>query len=238
MLEDEKLLNLVPKAKRPILELYLRYWQMGWRSFTTTNKDTTTKQEQIRLLEKAIRRDFPLKQNLLAQLQRAFVAEDVSLSLLLDLLSVWRYLATDRQPTSEEQLSEIIGATVSPPARLIMVLNNEQPSTYLPAQALLSAVLWRDLWIKKSTLVQKIKLSTRQKNSKLSGQLKSATVLLTIVQSKRLKWRLALFLNRMAILWQNNKQERIGVLDEIKIILYSIYQFFMVRHRTVTRRGI
>ena len=238
MLNIEELQYLVPKPKREILMLYVMFWKMGWQHFMSATKDTIVKQQEIKLLEKAIRCDFPVPENILARLQKTFVAENLSLYLLLDLLTAWRYLATDKQPTSEDQLSEIIGAAVSPLARIIMALNDEQPSTYLPMQALLSALLGYDLWLNKSSLTKKLHLSKRQKNNKLQGQLKSATVLLAIVRHRRLKWHLALFLNHAALYMRNNKQELPSRLDEVKIFLYSIYQFFTVRHRTVTRRGI
>lgn len=241
MLDNQYLLSLVPKPKRRLLSLYLKFWYMGWQHFLSAAKDAETKQQQIKFLEDAMRRDFPLSQNILAQLQQAFVAENLSLYLLLDLLTAWRYLASGKQPTSEDQLSEIIGASVSPLARLIMVLNEEAPSTYLPMQALLSAFWGQILWLEKSPLTKKLHLSTRQKNNKFQGQLKSASVLLAIVQHKSLKWRLALMLNRMIIeksSVKNNKQAKIAALDEMKIILYSIYQFVTVRHRTMTQKGI
>jgi hypothetical protein len=238
MLEAEILSDLVPKSKQNLFTLYMKYWQTGWQHFISDTRCTEIKQQQIILLEKAIRRDFQLSQNFLSCLQKAFVKEDLSLYLLLDMLTAWHYLAADKPPTSEEQLSKIIGATTSPLARMIMVLNDESPVTYLPMQELLSALLWYDLWQKKSVLVKKVRLTQRQKNNKLKGQMKSAMVLLAIVCHKRLKWRLALFLNKTAVLMQNNKQENIRVLDEIKIILYSIYQFITVRHRTMIRKGI
>ena len=213
MLEAEILSDLVPKSKQNLFTLYMKYWQTGWQHFISDTRCTEIKQQQIILLEKA-------------------------LYLLLGMLTAWHYLAADKPPTSEEQLSKIIGATTSPLARMIMVLNDESPVTYLPMQELLSALLWYDLWQKKSVLVKKVRLTQRQKNNKLKGQMKSAMVLLAIVCHKRLKWRLALFLNKTAVLMQNNKQENIGVLDEIKIILYSIYQFITVRHRTMIRKGI
>lgn len=241
MPENKDLLFLVPKSKRQLLALYLEFWNLGWRHFLSAARDKNVKQQQVRFIERAMRCSFPLSQNILARLQKAFIAENLSLYLLLDLLPVWRYLATDKQPSSEDQLSEIINIGVSPVARLIMVLNNESPSTYLPMQALLSAILWEKLWRENSPLIKKIHLSKRQKDSKWQGQLKSAEILLAIVQQKILKWRLALFLNRVAIYKcriENNKQVHPTVLDEIKIILYSIYQFITVRHRTMTQKGI
>lgn len=238
MLDIKLLLPLVAAQKRHVLELYFAYWQLGWQHFLKNNLSSTTKEEQIRLLEKAIRKDFPLKNNLLAKLQQAFVAENLSLYLLLDLLSAWKYLANEAEIKTEAQLSDIIGYAASPLARMIMALNNEVPSTYLPMQSLLCAMMWYNLTEQKSPLLQKIKLSAKQKNSKLNGLLQNAAVLLAIVSRKRLKFQMALLLNRLNIILQNNKQAQTSILDELKIFLYSIWQFIMVRKRTLTQKGI
>lgn len=238
MLDIKLLLPLVAAPKRHVLELYFAYWQLGWQHFSKNNLSPTTKEKQIRLLEKAIRKDFPLKHNLLAKLQQAFVAENLSLYLLLDLLSAWKYLANEAEIKTEAQLSDIIGYAASPLARMIMALNNEVPSTYLPMQSLLCAMMWYNLSKQKSPLLQKIKLSAKQKNSKLNGLLQNAAVLLAIISRKKLKFQMALLLNRLNIIMQNNKQAKLCALDELKIFLYSVYQFMVVRKRTLTQKGI
>lgn len=238
MLDLKLLLPLVTAEKQHILELYIYYWQLGWQHFLKNNLSPTTKEEQIRLLEKAIRKDFPLKNNLLAKLQRIFVAENLSLYLLLDLLSAWKYLTNEAEIKTEAQLSDIIGYAASPLARMIMALNNEVPSTYLPMQSLLCAMMWYNLTEQKSPLLQKIKLSAKQKSNKQRGLLQNATVLLAIVSRKRLKFQIALLLNRLNAIMQNNKQARLCALDELKIFLYSAYQFMVVRKRTLTQKGI
>jgi hypothetical protein len=178
---------------------------------------------------------------MISRLQQYFVTENLSLYLLIDPLLAWRYPAADKQPTSETQLSDIIGYETSPLARLLMVLNNENPSTYLPMQSLLAVLIYSDMFQNKHPVLKNIKLSKRQRLSKLKGLLKNAGILLSIVRSKRLKYRAAILLNTASILadkYEKNQQFRIDFLDVLRIYLYSIIQFLFVRKRTVTKKGI
>ena len=161
--------------------------------------------------------------------------------MLLDPLYAWRYLAREKYPTSEEQLSELVNLGISPFARLIMALYDENPSTYLPLTSLFSFLFLLENFEKKSKLVAKLKLSKRQKISKLKGLLKNSTIILSLINSKRLKFRLAQSLNRAKILlkkYENNKQLKIAVLDRILIFLYSMVQFVSVKHKTLDKNKV
>ena len=199
------------------------------------------KSEQIKLLERAIRKDFPLKDTLLGRLQKAFVAENLSLYLLLEPLQAWQWAAAIGKTETESRVSEIMGRLVSPAARLLMVLNDENPSTYLPMTSLLTAYRLAKELEHKSELLAKVKKTRRFWFGKLRGLLKNAFVILAVVRSKRLKFKLALELNALAIRidkLQNNKQCKTEVLDRIKIFLYSCYQFIMIRRRTTQTKGV
>ena len=240
MLDPTILQSLVSKKYRSLLLLYCDYLDLGWKHFYEKTQNVDVKLEKIRLLEKAVRQELPLKQTMLAQLQKQFVAENLSSSLLMEPLQSWKYLAMQPEATSNEQVSDIIGHIVSPLARLIMVLNNdESPSTYQPMQSLLALLFWQRLFATKSKLISKIKISAKRRQNKLFGFLKSSFVLLSIVQSKRLKWNLALLLNKLKLLVENNKQEQFSFLDLMRIFLYSLFQFVVVRKRTtLSRKGI
>lgn len=220
---------------------YCCYLELGWQHFNDANRTTATKYEQLRLLETAIRRDFPLKENLLARLQRHFVAENLSLYLLLDPLSAWHYAASGKTPESETALTEIVQRAVAPAARLLMVLNDENPSTYLPMTSFLTALFLERLQTQKSPLLQSVKRSKKQWCRKYDGLLKNAFVLLGIVSSKRLKFKLATVLNTMKVQIGkilNNKQPTAELLDRVKIFWYAVFQFITVRRRTTTQKGL
>lgn len=241
MFKQALITGLVKPKYQPIVELYIKYLESGYEHFNSAKVAAEIKAEKIRLLERAIRRDYPVKNNMISRLQQCFVTENLSLYLLIDPLLAWRYPAADKQPTSETQLSDIIGYETSPLARLLMVLNNENPSTYLPMQSLLAVLIYSDMFQNKHPVLKNIKLSKRQRLSKLRGLLKNAGILLSIVRSKRLKYRAAILLNTASILadkYEKNQQFRIDFLDVLRIYLYSIIQFLFVRKRTVTKKGI
>jgi len=241
MFKQPLITDLVKPQQQPLVDLYIKYLEIGNEHFGKKGISTEVKTEKLKLLEKGIRRDVPYADNIISRLQKQFVAENLSLYLLLDPLLAWRYAASGKQPTSESQVSDIIGYETSPLARLLMVLNNENPSTYLPMQSLLALLVFSDMFQNKSPLLKSVKWARRQRCSKLKGLLKSAAVLLPIVSSKRLKYKAAILFNTASILvdkYEKNQQITIEFLDVLRIYLYSIIQFLFIRKRTVTKRGI
>lgn len=237
----EDLQKILKAEYRPLWRDYCLYLRLGQEHFTDGRRSHAVRTEQIRLLEEAIRKEFPLKRSLLARLQQNFVKENLSLYLLLEPLQAWQWYAGDKMPDTEAQVSELVSRIAAPAARLLMVLNEENPSTYLPMTALLSAMFLVEAAANKAEILQKFKKSRRFWCGKLRGLLKNAAILLSIVKSKRLKFLLALQINTLALkidMLQNNKQQPIEQLDRLKIYLYSIYQFMIVRKRTTETKGI
>lgn len=236
-----ELLKLVPANQRQIMADWWLFWQGGNQHFCCKYKDAELKEEKIRLLEKAMRRPCALSKNLLAKLQNSFVQENISISILLDLLVVWRYWAAENFPTSEQQFTDMCGYIAAPLARLIMALNNESPSTYLPMTALLSETLYSTEGVFPVIVTAKLKITSKQRKNKCAGWLKNAAVLLEIVSGKRLKMQLALLLNYRKLqlkYMMNNKQPSKSLLDEVAIFLYSFYQWMTIRKKTLHNKGI
>lgn len=234
-------ISLIPGKKRELWRDYLKFADMGNSRFTYEDGRENVKEEKLRLLEKAMRREIKNSANTLARLQQEFIKENLSISLLTDWLTVWKYTSVLKSPLNEKQISDIIGYIVSPLTRMIVALNDENPSIYLPFAALISATIFLQMTEEKNELLKGGKWSLKQRKSKLKGWLKNSRVLLSVVGSKRLKFRLAVLLNRVRLYesaFLNNKQCDIGMLDEIKIFLYSIWQFMTIRHKSVTTKGI
>lgn len=237
----DMLTSLLPTEKRELWQLYRQFIKVGNKNFCFEENREDIKKEKLRLLEKAIYRDYQTSLNVLARLKQKFKVEGLSESLLIDWLVVWKYTSALQPPLNEKRLSDIIGYAASPTARMIMALNNENPSVYLPFCSLVSAILFLQLTNERSPLLQGAKWSLKQRRSKLKGWLKNARVLLNVVGSRRLKFYLALLINRLNMYeraFQNNKQCKIGILDKVKIFLYSIWQFVMVRHKSFEIKGM
>lgn len=235
------LISLIPSEKRGLWRDYIKFTELGNIRFAYEEGKKEIKEEKLRLLEKAVRREIKGSVNILARLQQEFIKDNLSISLLTDWLTVWKYTSILKPPLNEKQASDIIGYVVSPLTRMIMALNNENPSIYLPFAAFISAALFLQMTEKKTELLKGGKWGIKQRKSKLKGWLKNARVLLSVVSSGRLKFRLALLLNRIKFYekaFQNNKQYNIGMLDEIRIFLYSVWQFMIIRHKSVAIKGL
>ena len=239
-MHTKSLLSGLVKNER-LLDLYLRYLRLGWEHYTKKGISSEIKTEKIRLLEKVIRRGCKLKNNLICQLEQEFLCENLSLYLLLEPLAAWRYSATNKLPTSEVQLTDVIGNISSPLSRFLMVLNDETPSTYLPMQSALTALILLKMLQEKNAFLQKIKWRKSRQLSKLRGLCKDGLIILSVVKTKRIKYRLAVLLNRIMCLtekYAKNKQPTIELLDAVRIFVYSTYLFLVTKKRTVTKKGI
>ena len=235
------LTSLIPDKQHELWLDYITFVKMGNKKFAYIKGSENVNIEKLKRLEKAMRRDFPISGSLLAKLQQGFIRENLSVSLLTDWLTVWRYISSLPQPSNEKRTSEVIGNAASPLARMIMALNNENLSIYLPLCSLVSLVLLTDLLENKSDFIMTTKWGIRQKIGKLRGWIKNSKVLLSIISSKSLKFRVAILLNRLQCCEKHilsNKQLTVGVLDWIKIFLYSIWQFITIRHKSVKIKGI
>lgn len=239
MFDDYKI--LLQSRYHALWQDYCCYLESGWRRFCGKRFTLENKLEQLRLLETAVRKDFPLKNTLLSRLQKAFVAENLSLYLLLEPIQSWRYLATAKKTDSENRISEVVGKLVSPAARMLCVLNDETPSTYLPMTAMLSLELFLKWNLWKSGWHKTLGCSDKKWCEKLAGLWKNAFVLLEIVDSKRLKFKLAGLLRCQQLDIQrhsNNKQPHIDFLDRIDIFLYSVYWSITIRKRTIKQKEL
>ena len=237
----EYLTSLLKQEYQGLWLDYCAYIQLGWKHFFYECKSPTVNRDKLRLLDKAIRKDIPLPDNLLRRLQQKFVTNNISIYLLLEPLQAWRYISDMHASFSEQQISEIINYSVAPAARLLMVLNDQPPSTYMPMTSYLHALYLLKLINEKSCELKEIKRSKKKQYKKIQGLLNEAHILLSVVNRKKLKWKLAFKFNELQVQINhiiNNKQTNFSLLDRVKIFLYSCMQFILIRHRSVTTRGL
>ena len=129
----------------------------------------------------------------------------------------------------------------SPLARFIMALHNESPSSYMPATTLISALLILQMLNANDSFLHKTRWSRKQKLTKLRGLLVNSKVLLAIINSKYLLFKLAVLLNTLSAQvekYAKNQQPTITLLDECRIFLYSLYQIITTKHQSVDKKGI
>ena len=240
MISFASIASLVDKKNALLLHDYMLFLSLGEKHFLLKKTDTELCVEQLQLLEKAIRKEFKLKKNIIARLQRKFLQENLSLALLLDVLQGWRY-GVQGNFAEEKCFSEVSAHMLAPLSRLLMVLYDENPCTYLPMNSLLVCLYWIHLIETDANLIKKMRLSKRNKINKLNGLIKNSNVILQLVFSKKLKFQLAILLNTLQIKIRKiaeNEQPRIGTLDAVKIFWYSTLQFLIVRRKTVCKKGM
>ncbi len=232
--------KLAAPQYRPLLSDYLLYLQLGWQHFENINLPSDVRLSKIHLLEKALRKPTPVH-GVIFRLQNAFVKENITLSILLEPLSAWRFLAENKLPTSGSQSSEILNRLISPLARLVLALDNENPCTYFPLTSLLVLLFMLEQFKTSAVFQKKTKMSKKQKENRLSGLYKNSKILLSLIKNKRLKFRLALLLNTARLhtdFFKNNKQRSPTFLDYSGILLYSVLQFLFIKQKSVENKGI
>ena len=232
---------IAAKKYQPLVKDYLAYLELGQKHFNNPQISTEIRCQKINLLAKALQKNTPYKQGVIYRLQNYFVQENLSITLLLEPLSAWQYTAAGNQPTSGTQVSEILNRLMSPAARLLLVLDNENPSTYLPLTSLFILLFLQEIFIKNSDFIKKAKMSKQQRESRLNGLYKNAAVILALIRSKRLKFKLAILLNTARLhteRMKNNKQGNPTFLDYTLIFLYSLWQFLVIKRKSVNNKGI
>ena len=156
------------------------------------------------------------------------------------MLVAWRYLASDEPIVSQEQLSKISNYALSPLSRIVLALYDENPAAYQPLCSLFIVYFWLELFGKKSKLTAKVKMSKKQKEHKMRGLYKDSFVILQLINSPSLKFKLAIALKTADIFLQkfaNNKQQNLSFIDKIRIFLYAFWWVVSIKKQTVFKKN-
>ena len=126
---------IVPQKYRPLLEDYIRYIIL---LFERLNKETSNKTLNYRKLSKALSKEWG-EFFLLGRLQKAFIKENISLSLLTEPIEGFIWIAENRYNLDYVKSTPMLLQIISPLSRLISVLNNATPIFYQPLSNLIFA---------------------------------------------------------------------------------------------------
>lgn len=153
-----------------------------------------------------------------------FRTENLDRSLYTDLLAAFRRDALNRQPEIWEQLTDYCNYSAVPVGRFMLAIHNENPSTYLPAASLCTALqlvnhlqdlkydaitlrrfyLPKDLMAKYDVLPGDLYLPAATSGLKalileicgrIRGQMKDAAALPRLVKSFRLRWEIGVIVS-------------------------------------------
>ena len=128
----------VPKKYLSFIKDYIYFVELGLKASENMNIKPEIKLKKFDLLYRQIFKNCALKNNLISKLQNKFIEENISLSLLSDMINIFKYKVTDSHFTNSASLNNYRQNFASVYARLIMTLNDLSPSVYIP---LVSAIM-------------------------------------------------------------------------------------------------
>ncbi len=121
-------MRLVSAKDRPLLEAYLRYINLlAYRGMRQKGRHP----KSFNLLYRAVSRSWSSK-TLLGFLQQEFIARNLSLSLLLEPLDGFEWLAKNKYQLTLIGATPILLQVIAPVSRLVAALNNQSPPFYQP----------------------------------------------------------------------------------------------------------
>lgn len=220
----------VPKKYLYFIKDYIYFVELGLKASENMNIKPEIKLKKFDLLYRQIFKNCALKNNLISKLQNKFIEENISLSLLSDMINIFKYKVTDSHFTNSASLNNYRQNFASVYARLIMTLNDLSPSVYIP---LVSAIM--------CTII-----ITQEKNSnnnieRLDGLLRDAKILPLIIKNNSFRFKSWYFIETLEILTTKYKQGlslKISNFNLIKIFVYASFKWLFVRVKTLKNRGI
>ena len=134
---------LLGKGNRKIVTAYYNFARYGDDIADNPDLSEAEKTKRLEQLEQALygKAERETEAHQIAEpLRKAFIAENLSFSLASDLLTAFRQDAACFHYETWGQLMAYCQHSAAPVGRFLLALHNENPSTYLPANALCAAL--------------------------------------------------------------------------------------------------
>ena len=133
---------LFPKEKRALINAYYQFARMADDIADNPNLSSEQKLNELNNLEEILLgKDYSSPKFAMAKkLRDAFLEHNLSFSLATDLLIAFRQDATGFTYQTWGQLCQYCTYSAAPVGRFLLALNDESPSTYLPAASLCAAL--------------------------------------------------------------------------------------------------
>jgi hypothetical protein len=214
---------------------YLEFIKLGIKNALNQKIKTDVKLKKFDLLYRQIFKNCALKNNIMYNLQTEFVKENISLSLLSDIVKALKQLSVKTDENDWNNKIYCYQLFVSPLARMIIVLNDLNMSVYMPFTSLLMcAMLISDI------MNNKIK-QRRFYVSKINGFLKEAKIMPLVIKNKifRFKaWYVLTMLEQLTKKIIKKRKLSLSNFDFIKILFYASLKWIFVRVKTLNLKGI
>ena len=214
---------------------YLEFIKLGIKAGLNQKLKADIKLKKFDLLYKQIFKNCALKNNIIHTMQTEFVKENISLSLLSDMIKAFKQLSAKTDEKDWNNKTYCYQLFVSPLARMIIVLNDLSMSVYMPFTSLLMcAMLISDI------INNKIK-QRRFYVSKINGFLKDAKIMPLIIKNRTFRFKTWCFLTMLEQLAKKIIKKRklsLSNFDFIKILFYASLKWLFVRVKTLDLKGI
>lgn len=235
-MECEKyIIKSVSKQKRYIISCYLDFIKLGLQSALNEKLSFDIKQKKFDLLYKQIFKNCVLKNNIIAKLQSIFVSENISLSLLSDMIKAFKQISDCNHDLNWSTKLYSNQLLISPLVRMLIVLNELNYSVYMPfASLMMCVVLVSDVRSKK------IK-HRRFYLSKIKGFLKDGKILPLVVKNKAFRfkvWCIVIALDIMVLKFERKEKVCLSKFDLIKILFYASVKWIFTKVRTLQIKGV
>ncbi|MBE6450892.1 MAG: hypothetical protein E7016_02880 [Alphaproteobacteria bacterium] len=220
---EKYIIKSVPESQQNIILLYLRFAKLGIKSAQNEQISSDIRLKKFDLLYRQIFKPCALKNNLIAKLQQAFINENISLSLLSDMVTSFKKLVLKKDDNLH-----FMQLFTSLTARMIMVLNNLNMSVYMPFASL-------------TMCAGLISFNDKNQLSKLYGFLKDAQILPMLIKYAKLRFKVCYFVKLLNVYIDKIKRKEplnLTKIDLSKILVYALFKYFFTKVRTLNVKGV
>lgn len=225
-------LKLINKKDRNFFVCYIGWIRLLFiRGFGIKNNSTKT----FNYLYKAVSKKWP-KDTLLGYLQDEFIKRNLSLSLLLEPIDGFSWIAKNRYELDYIKASPMFLQIIAPISRMVAVLNNCKPPFYQPFSNLLFAYLSLYL-IYSPNLVKifknnKISIQSNVVNKELPHIFNEAKFVIPTSSSLYFKFKLGFFLSLYKVLLKKGTKD-LKKINYVNSFLYGLYYTLTIKSKKI-----
>lgn len=229
----ELYLYLAPKEDRAFCLKYLSWLQL---LAVRAAQQTNGKSQRFNRLYRAVSRTWSEK-TLLGALQKEFIDRNISLSLLLEPIDGFNWMAKNTTALPFVKAMPMLLQIISPLSRFVAVINKQRPPFYQPFSTLILIYIllyYPDFSVLSQLLRQcniVLAASKTEKYAKLLQQ--EAKEVLSVSEGLKFRIKIAFFVSLSRRLLQKKSQrlveEKLNFLDYVNIILYGLCYIFTIK---------
>ena len=238
------ILESVSHKNKEIMTYYVSFINLGLKAVKSDKVTPEIKVKKFDLLYRQIFKRCAIKDNIISKLQESFITDNISLSLLSDMVKSFKDLVLGEQYKSWNRFVYSSQLFLSPLVRIIIVLNDLNMSVYIPFMSMMMCFLLVENYdVNKIEELQNLS-GTKYSNlyaEKLSGFLREGQVLPQIVKNKIFRFKALCMLGILNVMFEKKSKKERMILSNIdlgKILLYDSVRWLFTRVKTIKIKGV